>query len=221
MKIINIGLRKVLPYACGALMVAIFTINVKADSTITIPVPRDMQDKQVTISLRIPPNTEPLNRDNINQPPLKANRLGVWNPNPSPKLDPNDELREVFKLYLSKGWIKNDVGRTIAKMDPLDKYYAIRLLQSLTSNVLTIGKAQNFNQVLKKCNLTGSDIEDLRRMIKRFEKDLIVFGSNPKNMDRDLLVIQEKFKASRQGILKVLKVEGVDDGSTLIHLSVD
>lgn len=217
----NIGLKKVLPYACGALLVTIFTYNVKADSTITIPVPRDMQDKQVTISLRIPPHTEPLNRDKINEPPLRSSRIGVWNANPSPKLDPNDELREVFKLYLSKGWIKNDVGRTIARMDPLDKYYAIRLLQSLTANVLTIGKAQNFNHVLKRCNLTTSDIEDLRRMIKRFERDLIVFGSNPKNMDKDLLVIQEKFKASRQGILKVLKVEGVDDGSTLIHLSVD
>ncbi|HPW60035.1 MAG TPA: hypothetical protein PLK58_15405, partial [Candidatus Rifleibacterium sp.] len=71
------------------------------------------------------------------------------------------------------------------------------------------------------CNLTTSDIEDLRRLIKRFEKDLIVFGTNTKKVDKDLLMLQEKFKTSRQGILKVLRVEGADDGATVIHLSVD
>ncbi len=217
----KIGLRRVLPFACGALLVTILTCNVKADSIITIPVPKDMKDRQVTLSLRIPPHTEPINREHLNVPPLKTNRIGTWHDNPSPKLDKNDELREVFNVYLRKGWIKNDISRTIARMDPLDRYYAIRLLQSLTDNVLTLGRAKNFNHVLKRCNLTTSDIEDLRRMVKRFERDLVVFGSNPKNIDRDLLVLQEKFKASTQGILKVIRVEGVDDGSTLIHLSVD
>ena len=106
-------------------------------------------------------------------------------------------------------------------MQDLDKYHAIRLWQDLSSNVIELGKATNFHRVVQRCNLTASDIEDLRRMIKRFERDLITFGSNPRNIDKDLLVMQEKFKVSRQGILKVLKVEGTDDGSTLIHLSVD
>ncbi len=103
----------------------------------------------------------------------------------------------------------------------MDKYLAVRALQHLTNNVLEIAQAPNFGRVIKKCNLTTSDIEDLRRMIKRFERDLIRFGSNPLSLDKDLLMLQERFKKSRQGILKVLRVEGADDGSTLIHLTVD
>lgn len=213
--------RAIIPFVLPFIMLAILTYKVSADSTITIPVPKNMKDKQVTLSLRIPPNTEPLTREQSKVPPLKMSRLGKWDSNPSPKIQANDEIRDIFRLFLDKGWIKNDVGKTVARMQDLDKYHAIRLLQDLSSNVIELGKATNFHRVVQRCNLTASDIEDLRRMIKRFERDLITFGSNPRNIDKDLLVMQEKFKVSRQGILKVLKVEGTDDGSTLIHLSVD
>ncbi len=192
-----------------------------ADSTITIPVPESYKDKQVTISLRIPPNTQPLNRKQA-RPKLKSRKsLIVWHNNPSPKIDAKDEIHGIFKTFLKKGWVKNTISREIIRMRPMEKYYAVRLLQHITSNVIEIGQAPNFSRVVRKCNLTTSDIEDLRRMLKRFEKELVIFGSNPKNLDRDLLMLQERFKKSRQGILKVLRVEGADDGSTLIHLSVD
>jgi hypothetical protein len=144
-----------------------------------------------------------------------------WNSNPSPKIPDNDEIHAIFNNFLRKGWVKNQTARNIVRMRPMDKYYGVRLLQHITDNVTEIGLAPNFGQVVKRCNLTVSDIEDLRRMLKRFEKDLILFGHNVTKIDKDLLTLQERFKQSRQGILKVLRVEGGDDGGTVIHLSVD
>jgi hypothetical protein len=204
-----------------AVLAGVFTFSVSADSTITIPVPEDIKDKQVTLSLRIPPNTEPLKRDQ-SKPALSSKRsLIIWNSNPSPKIPNNDELHAVFNNFLRKGWMKNHSSRTLARVRPMDRYYGIRLLQHVIENVVEIGLAPNFGQVIKTCNLTVSDIEDLRRMIKRFDKDLIMFGTNVTKTDKDLLMLQERFKKARQGILKVLRVEGGDDGDTIIHLSVE
>ncbi|HNX74282.1 MAG TPA: hypothetical protein PLM07_09965 [Candidatus Rifleibacterium sp.] len=215
------GLRTLVPFGMMVALAGVFTFSVKADSTITIPVPQEIQDKQVTLSLRIPPNTEPLTRNQA-RPKLDSRRsMVVWNSNPSPKIADNDEIHTVFSTFLQKGWIKTQTSRGVARMRPLDKYYAVRLIQHISENVIEIAQAPNFGQVIKKCNLTTSDIEDLRRMIKRFEKDLVVFGTNTKKVDKDLLMLQERFKTSRQGILRVLRVEGADDGATVIHLSVD
>ncbi len=215
------GLRTLVPLGMMVVLAGVFTFSAKADSTITIPVPQEIRDKQVTLSLRIPPNTEPLTRNQA-RPKLDSKRsMIIWNSNPSPKIANNDEVHAVFGTFLQKGWIKTQTARGIARMRPLDKFYAIRLIQHISENVIEIAQAPNFGQVIKKCNLTTSDIEDLRRMIKRFEKDLVVFGTNTKKVDKDLLMLQERFKTSRQGILKVLRVEGADDGATVIHLSVD
>ncbi len=215
------GLRPIVPLGMMVALAGIFTWSVSADSTITIPVPQEIRDKQVTLSLRIPPNTEPLTRDQ-SRPKLNSKKsMIVWNSNPSPKIADNDEIHTIFGTFLQKGWIKTQTSRGVARMRPMDKYYAVRLIQHISESVIEIAQAPNFGQIVKKCNLTTSDIEDLRRMIKRFEKDLIVFGTNTKKVDKDLLMLQERFKTSRQGILKVLRVEGADDGATVIHLSVD
>ena len=215
------GLRPIVPLGMMVALAGIFTYSVSADSTITIPVPQEIRDKQVTLSLRIPPNTEPLTRDQ-SRPKLNSKKsMIVWNSNPSPKLADNDEAHTIFNTFLQKGWVKTQTSRSIVRMRPMDKYYAIRLVQHISESVIEIAQAPNFGQIVKKCNLTTSDIEDLRRLIKRFEKDLIVFGTNTKKVDKDLLMLQERFKTSRQGILKVLRVEGADDGATVIHLSVD
>lgn len=215
------GLRALVPLGIMAVLAGIFTYSVSADSTLSIPMPEDIKDKQVTISLRIPPNTEPLKRDQA-KPNMSSKRsMIIWDSNPSPKIADNDEVHAVFNNYLRKGWVKNQAARSVARMRPMDKYYAIRLMQHIIDNVVEIGLAPNFGQTVKRCNLTVSDIEDLRRMIKRFEKDLITFGVNVKKVDKDLLTLQERFKKSREGILKVLRVEGGDDGGTIIHLSVE
>jgi predicted transcriptional regulator len=215
------GLKSVLMFSLMLILAGIYTYKVGADSTITLPVPENIDDKQVTISLRIPPNTEPLNRKQT-RPKLKSKRsLIMWESNPSPKIANNDEIHSIFNTFLRKGWVKSHSTRSVMRMRPMDKYFAVRTVQHIANSVLEIAQAPNFGRVIKKCNLTTSDIEDLRRMIKRFEKDLIIFGSNPRNLDKDLLMLQERFKKARQGILKVLRVEGADDGSTVIHLSVD
>ncbi len=215
------GMRFLLPLGSMMMLAAVFTYSVKADSTISIPMPEDFKDKQVTISLRIPPNTEPLKRDQAKPKMASRRSMVIWNSNPSPKIDANDELHSILQNFLRKGWVKSRSARSVINIRPLDKFYAVRALQHISESVIEIGMAPNFGQVVKKCNLTVSDIEDLRRMIKRFEKDMIPFGSNVRRIDKDLLMLQERFKKSRQGILKVLRVEGGDDGGTVIHLSVD
>lgn len=221
MKKIISGLRALVPFGAMVVLAGVFTYSVKADSTISIPMPQDIKDKQVTISLRIPPNTEPLTRNQA-KPKISSKRsMVVWNDNPSPKLPNNDEAYGIFNNFLKKGWVKSVAAKGIVRMRPMDKFYAVRLLQHIAENVIEIGMAPNFHQIVKKCNLTTSDIEDLRRMVKRFEKDMITFGTNTKKVDKDLLVLQEGFKKARQGILRVLRVEGGDDGGTVIHLSVD
>jgi ribosomal protein L11 len=214
-------LRFLLPLSAMIILGACYNYTASADSTISIPVPESIKDKQVTISLRIPPNTQPLNRKQ-KRPKLSSRKsLIVWHSNPSPKLKNNDEFHSIVRTFKKKGWIKSNTIREITRMRPLDKYYAVRVLQHIAGSVIEIGQARNFTRVIRKCNLTPSDIQDLRRMIKRFEKNLVIFGANPRKLDKDLLLLQERFKKSRQGILKVLRVEGADDGSTIIHLSVD
>lgn len=215
------GLRLLLPFGLMVVLAGVFTYSVSADSTISIPVPESMKDKQVTISLRIPPNTEPLNRK-MEKPKVASKRsLIVWESNPSPKIDRNDEIHRIFATFDKKGWIKSNAARMAMQRRPMDKYFAVRTLQHICESVIEIAQAPNFGRVVKKVNLTTSDIEDLRRMVKRFEQQMIMFGSAPTKIDKDLLMLQERFKKSRQGILKVLRVEGADDGSTLIHLTVD
>lgn len=215
------GLRFLLPLGIMIVLSSIYSSNVSADSTISIPVPKNMKNKQVTISLRIPPNTQPLNQKQF-KPKLKSRKsLIIWDSNPNPKLARNDEFYSIVKTFLKKGWLKSYTDKTMARSRNLDKYMAVRLIQAISKNVIEIGQTRDFGRVIRKVNLTPSDIQDLRRMVKRFEHDLIMFGDNPKFVDKDLLMLQERMKKSRQGILKVIKVEGADDGSTIIHLSVD
>lgn len=203
----------------AGILACLYTYTVSADSTITIPV---TDKRQVTLSLKIPPKTEPITREELKTAPIRSNLVGKWDDNPSPKIDANDEFLTICRTFVRKGWSQRDVNKIIVSKSNPDKYFMMGVFQGILESVVEIGKAKNFTRTIKKCNLTVSDIEDLRRMIKRFEYDLIRFGSNPALLDKDLLVIQESLKASRQqGILRVIKVEGTDEGSTLIHLSVE
>jgi len=116
MKKIITGLRALVPFGAMVFLAGVFTFSVKADSTISIPMPQDIKDKQVTISLRIPPNTEPLTRDQ-SKPKLSSKRsMVVWNDNPSPKLPNNDEAYGIFTNFLKKGWVKSVAAKGIARM---------------------------------------------------------------------------------------------------------
>ena len=216
------GTRFLVPLALLCLWAGMFAITVQADSTISIPVPHDVErGKQVTLSLRIPPHTEPVTRK-ITKPKLASrNSLIIWNGNPSPKLPKNDEFFGIMNRFQKKGWIKSYSTRAVLNMRPLDKIYALRALEKLNESVIEIAQAPNFTRLLRTVNLTTSDIQDLRRLNKRFESELFRWGNNTKAIDKDLLMLQERMKKARQGILKVIRVEGEGDGSTVIHLTVD
>lgn len=207
----------------GALMVlgGIFTFSVNADSTITIPVPKDYPDRKVTLSLRIPAQTEPLTRKEQMRPAIANNRIYVWDSNPVPKLSNDDEIHTIFANMSKKGWITQKIYRDSIRMKPMEKCHAVRALMHICENVIELGQAKNFSNAVKRVNLTASDVEDLRRMVKRFTKEIVLFSGNPNKIDKDLLVIQERLKKNNQGILKVIRVEGTDDGATVIHMTVD
>ncbi|RCK79528.1 MAG: hypothetical protein OZSIB_4282 [Candidatus Ozemobacter sibiricus] len=216
------GPRVWLPLLGLSLLAAIFAYSVQADSTITIPVPEEAaKSKKVTLSLRIPPKTEPLT---VEEKPVKMaskRSLIIWNDKPLPRLSPQDEFRTIMKKFQDKGWVKLFTTREVLATKNLDKYMAVRVLQQVCDHVLEILQAPDVSRLVRKVNLTASDIEDLRRMVQRFQTELIMFGSNPNRVDKDLLQLQERIKNARQGILKVIKVEGVEDGGTVIHLGVD
>jgi hypothetical protein len=215
------SLRALIPFGILCILAGIFAFSANADSTITIPIPKDYPDRKVTLSLRIPAQTEPLTRKDQLKPAINSNRIIVWNSQPSPKLDNDDEILAIFTNMNRKGWVKTLSARASATMRPLDKYHAIQLLIHICNNIIEIGQSANFNNIIKRVNLTSSDVEDVRRMVKRFERDLILFGSNPKKIDKDLLIIQERLKKNTSGILKVIRVEGTEDGATVIHMTVD
>ncbi|MBI3038029.1 hypothetical protein HYY75_03105 [bacterium] len=205
----------------GAVVFAICAFKVKADSTITIPVSEKAKsDRQITLSLRIPPNTEPITKK-AEPKTVSRNSLAMWDANPSPKMPENDEFIEIATKFLKKGWIKGYAAKTILNIRPIEKYHAIRLLEHIATNIVEISMAPNVTRVLKKSNLIATDIEDLRRMVNKFSKELTIYGQNVKKLDKNLLVLEDRLKTTKSGILKVIKVEGVDDGSTVIHLSVD
>ena len=213
--------RIILPIGFICLVAAIFAMSVNADSTITIPIPeKAIEGKQVTLSLRIPPNTDPLTRKTA---PKITSRSAtyLWDANPSPKLASNDEAVLIFRKFNNKGWVKGNSAKGIINMSNMDKIYAIRVLDHIIDNVLDVAQAPNFIRAIRKINLESTDIDDLRRMVARFSKDLIMFGKNVKKVDKDLLMIQEQLKKGKSGVLKVIKVEGAGDGSTIIHLNVD
>jgi len=211
-----------IPLGMISIIAAIFAYSANADSTLTIPVPeKAAKDKKITLSLRIPPNTEPITK---NETPAKLSSkrsMIVWYSDPSPKLPNTDECIKIMETFNKKGWIKSYSAQAVVKMRPVDKYHAIRVLEAIVDGVLELAQSPNLTRAIRKCNLTTSDIEDLRRMIQRFSAELVMFGANPKNIDKDLLMLQERFKTARMGILKVIKVEGGEDGGTVIHLNVD
>ena len=215
------SLKALIPFGILCVLAGIFSFSANADSTITIPIPKDYPDRKVTLSLRIPAQTEPLTRKEQLKPAITTNRIIVWNSQPSPKLANDDEIHAIFARMNKKGWVKTLSNQAAVRMRPLEKYYAMQLLIHICNNIIELGQAPNFNNIVKRVNLTSSDVEDVRRMIKRFEKDVVLFGANPKKMDKDLLIIQERLKKNTQGILRVIKVEGTEDGATVIHMTVD
>jgi hypothetical protein len=215
-------MKRLIPlFSFAIILAAVFAFSVNADSTITIPVPDKVaQDKKVTLSLRIPPNTEALTQKPM--PKLKSrSSLIVWNNNPTPKVPVNDEVYEIMERFLSKGWIKGLGPRNLAKKRPLDRIYVIRVLEEVVNNVLEVAQAPNIIRKIRTLNLQATDVEDLRRMLAKYNKDFFMFGMNTKKVDQDLLMFQEKIKTAKTGVLKVIKVEGTADGSTIIHLNVD
>ncbi len=201
---------------------AIFDYSAKAESTITIPVPdKAALDRKVTLSLRIPPNTEPLTKGDDKLKVKSARSLIIWNNNPNPSIPANDEVYTIIRNFFKKGWITGYNNQVLAAQKPLSKYYVVSLIESIADYLVVFAQTSNLTRKVRKCNLDTSDIEDLRRMLQRFTPELKLYGRNPKLIDKDLLMLQERFKTARQGILKVIKVEGVEDGGTVIHLSVD
>ena len=195
-------------------------MRVKADSTITIPVPEGQ--KSFSLSIKVPPKIQPMTQkdDRLKIESRKRSRI-IWNADPSPKLQNDDEFLTVMGTFNKKGWVKSRAAQAIARMRPMDKYRGIRLLQHVTNNVLELAHSTNLTRTIRKANLEATDIEDLRRMINRFSSNLRTFGSNPDRYERDLLLLQERFATARQGILKVIRVEEAEDGETLIHLRLD
>ncbi|MBQ2594277.1 MAG: hypothetical protein II567_13485 [Candidatus Riflebacteria bacterium] len=217
------SLKALIPFGILCVLAGIFSFSANADSTITIPisVPKDYPDRKVTLSLRIPAQTEPLTRKEQLKPAVTSNRIIVWNSQPCPKLANDDEIHAIFARMDKKGWVKTLSNQSSVRMRPLEKYYAIQLLIHICNNVIEFGQSPNFNNSVKRVNLTSSDVEDLRRMLKRFEREIVLFCGNPQKMDKDLLIIQERLKKNNQGILRVIKVEGTEDGATVIHMTVD
>lgn len=215
------SLKALIPFGILCVLAGIFSFSANADSTITIPIPKDYPDRKVTLSLRIPAQTEPLTRKEQLKPAITSNRIIVWNSQPSPRLSNDDEIHAIFANMDKKGWVRTLSNQAAVRMRPLEKYYAIQLLLHICNNIIEFGQSPNFNNSVKRVKLTSSDVEDVRRMLKRFERDAILFGANPKKMDKDLLIIQERLKKNTKGILKVIKVEGTEDGATIIHMTVD
>ena len=215
--------KALIPFGILCLLAGIFSFTASADSTITIPieVPKDYPDRKVTLSLRIPAQTEPLTRKEQLKPAIASNRIIIWDSNPMPIIAKDDELLVIFNNMRRKGWVKSFSAKSVIDNKPIDKYHAIQVLLHIIENITDIGRAKNFNSVIKKVNLTASDVEDVRRMVKRFEREMILYGANPKKIDKDLLIIQERLKKNSEGILRVIKVEGTEDGATLIHMTVD
>ena len=215
--------KALIPFGILCLLAGIFSFTASADSTITIPiqVPKDYPDRKVKLSLRIPPNAEPLTRKDQAKPAINSNRIIIWDSNPAPKIADDDELYSIFARMYKKGWIKALSARNAYRSRPLDKYHAFQILLNICDSIIEVGQAPNFTNAAKKINLTASDIEDVRRMVKRFERDLFLFGALPKNIDKDLLTIQELLKKNSEGIIRVIRVEGTPDGATIIHMTVD
>ncbi|NLI78500.1 MAG: hypothetical protein GX442_18930 [Candidatus Riflebacteria bacterium] len=216
------GSRVWLPLIGLSLLAAVFAYTAQADSTLTIPVPEEAaRNKKVTLTLRIPPKTEPLT---IQDKPVKMaskRSLIIWNSNPLPPLSKQDEFKTIMQKFQDKGWIKLFTSREVLAVGKVDKYLAVRVLEQVCDSVLEILQAPDVSRLVRKVNLDATDIEDLRRLVQRFGTELVMFGNNPTKIDKDLLQLQERIKNARQGILKVIKVEGIEDGGTVIHLGVD
>lgn len=217
-----VSLRTLAIFGVIVVVACVFAITANADSTITIPVPKGASGREFTLSLRIPPDTKPVPQQQKPPKVLSRSNLIFWNDKPLPVLEKNDEFIDILKRFSEKGWVKNRIHRTVLSTPPISKTHAISMLQAVCHDVVEIIMAPSFGQIVEKVNLTPTDIEDLRRMVARFKDEFVKFGSNPFNIDKDLLTLQEYLKKSNKtGLLKVIKVEGQNDGSTVIHLKVN
>jgi len=205
-----------------AALVGSFALTVNADSTITIPVPeKATRSKEVVLSLKIPPNTEAVVTKEPRPKLQSRSSLILWDSNPVPIIPVHDEFNVVLEKFNQKGWVKGHAAKTIITLKPMQKYHAVRVLQHILNNIIEIAQSPNMVRTIRKTNLVASDIEDLRRMVAKYNRELTMFGESVKKVDKDLLMLQERYKTAKSGVLKVIKVEGVEDGGTVIHLGVD
>ncbi|MBF0409512.1 MAG: hypothetical protein HQM10_19385 [Candidatus Riflebacteria bacterium] len=211
----------VFPLLCVVATV-VLVWKVSADSTITIPVPeKSVSTKQVTLSFKIPPNYEPITQKTPKPRLSSKSSLILWDPNPNPKISKNDEFMAITQKFMKKGWVKGHAAQALLSAPPINKFHAVRIIQHIKDNILEIAQSPNMYRTIRKSNLTSSDIEDLRKMIMRFQTELVSYGENVKRIDKDLLMLQEQYKTAKSGVLKVIKVEGAEDGGTVVHLSVE
>ena len=149
------------------LLLMFFVFSVNADSTITIPVPeKAAMNKQVVLSLRIPPNTDPLTQKEA-KPRLESRRSLVnWNANPNPRIPPGDEFHAITAKFRAKGFVRGDASKGILdEVGGVSKIGGIRVLQHIIDNVVKLGLSPDLTRTIRKSNLVASDIEDLRRLL--------------------------------------------------------
>ncbi len=202
-------------------MAGAFAYSVSADSTVTVPMPPgNGKTRGVTMTLRIPPNTEAITEEKLKRPTSRSGLI-VWDPDPYPKIPMHDEYYEIVHRFSKKGWVKGASAQLIAGMRPVNRYQAVRLIEHILNNVLDLGRQKDLVKAMRISNINPTDIDDLRRMVNKFAKDLAYYGRKLKKDDKELLMISDNMKKSRTGVMRVIKVEGQGDGGTVIHLQVD
>jgi len=172
------------------------------------------------LTLRIPPNTEPITEQKLKRPSSQSGLI-IWDPDPYPKIPLHDEYYDIVHRFQKKGWVKGASSNIIADMHPVDRYEAVRLIEHILKNVLDLGKQKDLVRAMRVSNINPTDIDDLRRMCNKFAKELAYYGRKLKKDDKELLMISDNMKKSRTGVMRVIKVEGQGDGSTVIHLQLD
>ena len=144
------NLKTLVPFSILCVIAGIFSFSANADSTITIPIPKNNPDRKVTLSLRVPAKTEPLNRKEDTRPALTTNRIVLWDDKPIVKIDKDDEFVEILSRMYRKGWLKKESSKIALRSKDVDKYSGVLALIDVCNNIIKIGRAKNTNNILKK-----------------------------------------------------------------------
>jgi hypothetical protein len=174
--------------------------------------------KEMTLTLKVPEKLEPIQT----RVEARKNYFPYWDRHPLVQVDPKDEAYEILRNFAKKKLIKGAVVKTLlVRGKPIEKYFLVDVVTEVVRNLISMKNSSDYERFMRKTGLLATEVDDLMRLMDRYEKELTWKGISVKKTRELMSTVMNDLKETQRGIVKVVRVEGQKDGSTVLHLVLE